>query len=97
MSTPERPAPRSSLTFSERVKLMYANQHLITLEMLRPYAGGWVAIRDDYTGIVAGGKDIDELHDRLAELGIAPDDVWLRSVPGPEYDTYLGAGEIEWD
>jgi hypothetical protein len=87
------------LTFREMVLLKQANQHLITQEVLLPFAGQWIAISADYTRILAGGKDGLELDEKLRAAGFDPEQVWRKYVPSPDddFDHFLGGIELEYE
>ena len=54
-------------------------------EELLKYVGRWVAFSADGSTIVASGKDLDELEERLHTLGIDPQDVVFEGVPSDDW------------
>jgi len=60
---------------------------------LAKHSGSWVAFSPDGRAILASARSLEELEERLTALGIDAGQVMLESVPGPEDDVQLGAGE----
>jgi hypothetical protein len=70
------------------------NRAAIPWSELEQYRGQWVAFSPDGTKIVANGTDLDDLESKIKAAGHDPNEVVLENVPGEEFDTYLGSGEL---
>jgi hypothetical protein len=70
------------------------NRAKFPLADLIAHRGEWIAFNADGTSIVAGAATLELLEERLKALGIDGQSVVFESVPGPDDDIYLGAGEL---
>jgi hypothetical protein len=69
------------------------NRASFPVSELVKHRGSWVAFSSDGRSIIASGRSLTELEERLAALGIDAGQVMLESVPGLDDDVQLGAGE----